>query len=72
MFKGNTIFVTEQCLFCCLTCGHCADDLLKTVKEEILSPGLSLDLVEDERKVLREVTQGDVTEGVTGRRLDLF
>ena len=42
------------------------------MKEEILSPGLSLDLVEDEGKILRQVAQGNVTEGVTGRRLDLF
>ena len=37
-----------------------------------MSPGLSLDLVEDEGKVLRQVAQGNVTEGVAGRRLDLL
>ena len=56
----------------CLTRGYCANDLLETMQKQILPPGLSLNLVEDEGKVLREVAQGEVTERVTSRRLDLL
>ena len=41
-----------------------ADHLLERVEQEILSPRLGLDLVEDEGEILGEVAQGDVSQRV--------
>ena len=42
------------------------------MKKQVLSLRLSLNLVEDERKVLGQVAETDVTQGVGRGRLDLL
>ena len=42
------------------------------MKKQVLSLRLSLNLVEDERKVLGQVAETDVAEGVGSRGLDLL
>ena len=41
------------------------------VQQEVLPPGLGLDLVQDEGQVLAQPAKGDVTEGVAGGGLHL-